>query len=161
MRRRGQSRILSPCLPTAPAINTCGPVIPSIPTHGRSFHRLVGVPLPDGAHGAFEDLHGEAGVVGFSRCIRRLVAKHFGHPSRGFLRRLAEWRARDEPGLLAWLEQRRSFYLRQAHRLAAPGRRLDRVHEKMATVYAAGCLAIEFLTGGSSRSSAARPRPGA
>ena len=108
--------------------------------HGR----LISVPLPDDAHGAFEDLHGEADVVGFSRRLRRLAAKHFGHPSREFLRRLAEWRARDEAGLLAWLEARRNFYLAAAHRIDAPGRRLDRVHEKMATVYAAGCLAIQF-----------------
>ncbi len=105
---------------------------------------LVSVPLPDDAHGAFEDLHGEADVVGFSRRLRRLAAKHFGHPSRNFLRRLAEWRVRDEAGLRAWLEARRNSYLAAAHRIDAPGRRLDRVHEKMATLYATGRLCIEF-----------------
>ncbi len=38
----------------------------------------------------------------------------------------------------------RAFYLRQAGAIGASGRRLDRVHEKMATLYAAGSLAIEF-----------------
>ena len=80
-------------------------------------------------------------MVGFSR---RLAAKHFGHPSREFLRQPTEWRARDEAGLLVWLEKRRKFYLAAAHRIDAPGRRLDRVHKKMATVYTAGCLAIQF-----------------
>ena len=82
--------------------------------------------------------------VGFSRRLRRLAAKHFGHAAHYFLRRLTEWRARDEAGLLVWLEMRRNFYLAAAHRIDAPGRRLDRAHEKMATVYAACCLSIQF-----------------
>jgi hypothetical protein len=108
--------------------------------HGR----LIGVPLPGFGASVFEDLHGAADDAAFGERLRRLVAMHFGHAAREFLRRLVEWRARDEAGLRAWLERRRSFYLREAHKIRTPGRRLDRVHEKFATLYAAGCLGIEF-----------------
>jgi Domain of unknown function (DUF927) len=107
--------------------------------HGR----LIGVPLPDGAFGAFEELHGEADVVGISRRIRRLAAEHCGHASRKFLRFFAAHRALSEAKLRRWIEARRAEYLAEAYKIQSPGRRLDRVHEKMATLYAAICLAIK------------------
>jgi putative DNA primase/helicase len=108
--------------------------------HGR----LISIPLPAGGHGAFETLHGEADVVAFCRRIQAVAARNFGHPSRDFLRQVVEQRRRDKATLLAWLEKRRAFYLRHAHSIQSPGRRLNRIHEKMATVYAAACLAIKF-----------------
>ena len=73
-----------------------------------------------------------------------MAAEHFGLASRDFLRQLVEWRARDEAGLLAWFEKRREFLSDAAHRIDTHGRRLDRVHEKMATLYATGRLCIGF-----------------
>ena len=101
------------------------------------------MPLPDGAFGAFEELHGEADVVGISRRIRRLAAEHCGHASRKFLRLFAKQRARDEALLRRWIEARRAEYLAAARRIQSPGRQLDRIHEKMATLYAAIRPAIE------------------
>ena len=56
-----------------------------------------------------------------------------------------ESRARDEAEWLVWLEGRRNFYLAAAKRVVdTHGRQLDRVHEKMATLYATGRLCIKF-----------------
>ena len=109
--------------------------------HGR----LISVTLPGFGGTVFEDLHGAVDDAAFGGRLRELAAEHFGLASRDFLRQLVGRRARGEPSLLAWLEKRRRFYLDFARRrIDAPGRQLDRVHEKMATLYAAGCLAIEF-----------------
>jgi uncharacterized protein DUF927 len=109
--------------------------------HGR----LIGVPLPGFGDTVFEDLHGSADDAAFGEWLRRLIAEHFGHAAREFLRRLVEWRARDEAGLLKWLKKHRQIYLDVARpRIDALGRQLDRVHEKFATLYAVGCLGIEF-----------------
>jgi hypothetical protein len=57
---------------------------------------------------------------------------------------LVERRADDEAGLLQRLRMWRKAYLDVAKRVVdTHGRQLDRVHEKMATLYAAGCC-IEF-----------------
>ncbi len=108
--------------------------------HGR----LIGVPLPGFGGTVFEELHGAADDAAFGQWLRELAAEHFGLASRDFLRQLVGRRARGEPGLLAWLEKRREFYLDFAHRIDTHGRQLDRVHEKMATLYATGRLCIEF-----------------
>ena len=108
--------------------------------HGR----LICVPLPEGGQGAFEDLHGHADVAALCKRLRALMAEHFGVAAREFLHRLVDWRARDEEGLKEWLGRRRASFLRHAERIAAPERSIDRVRQKFATLYAAGCLAIAF-----------------
>ena len=107
--------------------------------------RLIDVPLPLGASGAFERLHGFADHAALTAKLKRLAALNFGCASREFLRRLVEWRTRDEGGLRSWLEARRETYRREAVRRIEPGTRdLARVHEKFATLFAAGALAIKF-----------------
>jgi hypothetical protein len=61
-----------------------------------------------------------------------------------YLKQLAKWRNSDEAGLRRWLEERRSHYLRHAEALKAPERDLTRIHQKLATIYAAGRLGIRF-----------------
>jgi hypothetical protein len=68
--------------------------------HGR----LIGVPLPGFGASVFEDLHGAVDDAAFGERLRRLTTEHSGHAVREFRRRLVEWRAGDEAGLLAWLE---------------------------------------------------------
>ncbi len=102
-------------------------------------------PLPGFGASVLEDLHGAADHAAFGERLRRLVTEHFGHAAREFLRRLVEWRARDEAALRAWLGKYRQIYLDVARRgIDAPGRQLDRVHEKFATLCAVGCLGIKF-----------------
>lgn len=107
--------------------------------HGR----LISIPMPVGGHGLFEDLHGEPDLVAFSRRLRELAAQHFGHPSRKFLEALAAENEKDPKGLKAWLEKRRQSYLTRAKAIISPGRHMHRIHEKMATAYAAVRFAIK------------------
>ena len=60
------------------------------------------------------------------------------------MKKLVDWRQRDEDDLRDWLETRQANYLKQARRIVSPGRDLLRIHGKFATIYAAGRLAIEF-----------------
>src|SRR4051812_7858649 len=73
-----------------------------------------------------------------------VAAQHFGYTSRDFLRSLVAPRRKDKAALLARLDKRRAYYLRRAHAIQNPGRRLNRIYEKMATIYASTCFAIKF-----------------
>jgi uncharacterized protein (DUF927 family) len=107
--------------------------------HGR----LITIPTPANVHGMFEDLHGEKDVVALSGLIRRRATRYFGHASRNFLEALVQANADDPETLRGWLGERRKYYLEQAHNMSAPGRHMNRIHEKMATVYAAARFAIK------------------
>ena len=62
-----------------------------------------------------------------------------------FVERLSGWRRRDEARLRKWLSSCRDRYRREAKRLIASGQRdLARLHEKFATIFAAGALAIKL-----------------
>jgi putative DNA primase/helicase len=91
-----------------------------------------------------QPLHGHNSVAELCVTIKNLAARHFGRAARRFLARLVRWRAKDKAGLVAWVEARRASYLKRARRIEAPGRHVERIHQKMATLYAAGCLAIRF-----------------
>jgi hypothetical protein len=109
--------------------------------HGR----LIGVPLPGFDGTVFEDLHGAADDAAFGALLRELAAEHFGLASRDFPAPVGgkEGPGRAQPAGLARKAAQILFRFR-APPDRRPGRQLDRVHEKMATLYAAGCLAIEF-----------------
>jgi len=62
------------------------------------------VPLPGFGDTVPEDLHGAADDAVLGERLRRPTTEHSGHAAREFRRRLVEWRARDEAGLLARLE---------------------------------------------------------
>jgi hypothetical protein len=106
--------------------------------HGR----LITIPAPANVHGMFEDLHGQKDVVAFSELIRRRATRYFGHASRSFLEALVQENADDPETLREWLEKKRQDYLGHADNMSAPGRHMNRIHEKMATVYAAARFAI-------------------
>jgi hypothetical protein len=106
--------------------------------HGR----LITVPAPANAQGMFEDLHGEKDVPAFAKRLCRLALANFGYPSRRILRALVRKNVDDPNELRTWLEARRSAYLRKAEEIVVPGRNLERIHERMATVYASACFAI-------------------
>jgi hypothetical protein len=46
--------------------------------------------------------------------------------------------------LVAFVNARCEAYLKAAESIPAPGRDVDRLHSKFATIYAAGCTAIRF-----------------
>lgn len=107
--------------------------------------RLIDVPLAPGGIGAFEDLRDFANHAEFSADLKRVARLHHGRAAREFVRRFAADLRREEARLLAWLDARRAGYLQQIRpRVVAPIRDLERVHQKFATIYAAGGLAIDY-----------------
>jgi putative DNA primase/helicase len=106
--------------------------------------RLIDIGAPVGGIGFFEDLHGYTDVAAFSARLKELAASCFGWPSRQFIRKLVRWYAKDRKALRSWFGKRRQWYLKHAERISAPGRQLNRIHQKFATIYAAGCLARKF-----------------
>ncbi len=106
--------------------------------------RLVDIGLPEGGFGIFEDLHGYSSVAALSVRLKALAEKCFGWPSRRFIRKLVRWHKKDPAGLKARFERHRGYYLKHASKVIAAGRQLERIHQKFATIYAAGCLAIRF-----------------
>ena len=62
-----------------------------------------------------------------------------------FIERLAAWRKRDEARLRKWLSACRDHLRRQAKQwIVSDQRDLARLHEKFATIFAAGALAIKL-----------------
>ena len=107
--------------------------------------RLIDVPLPPGAFGAFEHVDPFDDHAAFATQLLRIARDHYGVASTMFVENLNGWRTRDEAGLRNWLSSRRDHYRREAKRLIASGQRdLARLHEKFATIFAAGALAIKL-----------------
>ena len=107
--------------------------------------RLIDVPLASGVFGAFEDLHGFANHAEFSIELRRIARSDHGCAAREFLRRFASELGLDKRGIVSWLQARRTWYLGRARmQILSPNRDLERIHQKFATIYAAGALAIRF-----------------
>jgi putative DNA primase/helicase len=107
--------------------------------------RLIDVPLPAGIVGAFEDLHDFADHAAFSVELLRVARQNYGVASVEFIQRMVEWCEQDEARLVAWLQARREAYLRLARRrVRSTSRDLTRFHQRFATIYAAGALAIEL-----------------
>jgi hypothetical protein len=107
--------------------------------------RLIDVPSPVGPSGMFEHLHGFLNHAALTAELKRIAGEHYGWASDEYLRRLVREHARDKGRLLRWLVARREEYKNVARRRIAHGRRQPaRIHEKFATIYAAGALAIAF-----------------
>jgi hypothetical protein len=106
--------------------------------------RLIDVPLPNGCASMFEELHGFADHATLTKHLIGIAVEHHGHAAKRYVKRLVRWRAEDAPGLKLWLQNRRAFYLTRAQKIVAAGRDLTRFHEKFATIYAAGRLAVRF-----------------
>ena len=106
--------------------------------------RWIEVPAPAKGQGMYEDLHGALDVLSFTDRLRTLARQHFGHAAREFITRLSAWLADGKAGLLEWAEERRRYFLLCSEKIASAGRSVVRVRQKFATLYIAGCLAVEF-----------------
>jgi hypothetical protein len=104
--------------------------------------RLIDIPIPIRGLGMFEVLHGYEDVGKFSTRLKALAAKNHGWAGREFVRRMLKKRAEDEQKLLADLEASKNGYLDKAKEQIQLPDNKTRIHDKFATVYAAGVLAI-------------------
>jgi hypothetical protein len=108
--------------------------------------RLLDIPALEGGGAFFENLHGAPDVGVFCARLRRLAAKNHGRAGFHFVRKLAERIQKDRLGTRREFLRHRVEYLRSAREreLTDPSRSLIRTHGKFATIYAAGCLAIDL-----------------
>jgi Domain of unknown function (DUF927) len=107
--------------------------------------RLIDVPLAPGVVGAFERLHGFENHAAFSIELRKIARSHHGSAAREFLRRFAASLREDKPSIVASLQERRAMDLARRRRsVVSASRDLERIHQKLATIYAAGILAINY-----------------
>jgi hypothetical protein len=106
--------------------------------------RWIEVPAPAVGHGMFETLHGAPDLPRFVRRIQRFYVHHFGHAARKFIAKLSARLACDEASFLRWAEQRRDYFLRAAAKAIPSAAQANRIRQKFATLYAVGCLAVEF-----------------
>jgi hypothetical protein len=107
--------------------------------------RLIDVPLASGVVGAFESLHGFDNHAAFSAELKRIARTHHGKAVREFLRQFAVDLRKDKPELETWLDACRNWHLKRVRRtVVSTSRDLERIHQKFATIYAAGALAIDY-----------------
>jgi hypothetical protein len=107
--------------------------------------RLIDVPLASGVVGAFESLHGLANHAAFSIELKKIARSHHGKAAREFLKQLSTELREDKPNLITWLHACRDWHLKRVRRrVVSTSRDLERIHQKFATIYAAGALAIDY-----------------
>ena len=106
--------------------------------------QLIDIPNPGDGKCTFEDLHGFTDLSKFHIRAMRLAEANHGTIARAFVRQLLDWHRRDYEQLVTWLRKRHDFYLARCRSITDSNRNLVRVHQKFATIYAAGRLAIHF-----------------
>jgi hypothetical protein len=107
--------------------------------------RLIDVPLASGAAGAFETLHGFDDHAAFSAELKNIARNHHGTAAREFLRQFATDLREDKPAIVTWLQVSREWHLKRVRRrVISASRDLERIHQKFATICAAGALAIDY-----------------
>jgi len=104
--------------------------------------RMGDIPLPDQAHGIYEDLHGFDSGEALSDALQRRCRRYFGTPIRAYLQRLV----RETKNVHQFLDGERKFYrdalkakLTSTHR-----KPLNRNSGRYATTFAAGSLASRY-----------------
>ena len=104
--------------------------------------RMGDIPLPDQAHGIYEDLHGFASGEVFSDALQRRCRRYFGSPIRTYLERLV----RETKRVNQFLNGERKFYRDAVKaKLTSTDRKpLNRNSGRCATVFAAGSLASRY-----------------
>ncbi|MBR0663975.1 DUF927 domain-containing protein [Roseomonas hellenica] len=108
----------------------------------RAHHdRLIGVPFLDEKGRVFEDLHGRDDEKELLADLRALARKNFGVASHHLVEQLVERVDADKDGLTKQLQKWREEYLRAARDLPGPAGGLERVHQRFATLFAAGRFA--------------------
>lgn len=119
-------------------------------TDGAYLDRLIDIPLPEGGSGIFENLHGHEDVAQFARVLKKNTGEHFGLLGPVFVAYVLPLHRHAREELLGWIEERRQAYVKAAGKnVMRADRDLTRVHGRLATIYAACCLAaalgvIEF-----------------
>jgi putative DNA primase/helicase len=117
--------------------------------------RLVDIPLPDGPHGIYEDLHGFPSGSELTDRLKKLCRLYYGVPIREFILKLLDHLVRGKGSKVRELKDRvmnvknglqkvRIQYLRQLERRSGDVKALNRASNRFATVYAAGALAIRL-----------------
>jgi putative DNA primase/helicase len=108
--------------------------------------RFVDIPMPDGGHGIYEDLHQYADGQRFTDGLKIRCRKFCGAVGRAFVWKLVADRAKNEERLKRFLSRERIAYLQTIRTQAqAEGLRpLNRASGRFATVFAAGSLAIKY-----------------
>jgi putative DNA primase/helicase len=107
--------------------------------------RLVDIPLPRGAHGIYEDLHGLSTGSELTDLLKTRCRIYYGVPIREFLERLLVRLRRGKVGALKiGLQRLRAQYRRELKKQLGPLKRSERASSRFATVYAAGALAISL-----------------
>jgi hypothetical protein len=115
-----------------------------LPFDAAYVDRMIDVPAPGDGSSFFEYLHGYEDLEAFGIRLQELAQANHGSLGFYFVRELARALASDRAEVVRFFKARRGSYRRQASKIVAHGRNLNRVHGKLATVYAAGCFAIRF-----------------
>ncbi len=138
--RSYQTPILSTSNPSVVAMLRAA----KLPFDAAYVDRMIDVPAPGDGSSFFEDLHDYPDLEAFGVRLQELAGANHGWLGFYFVRELARALASDRAEILEFVKARRRAYKRRASKIVAHGRDLRRVHGKLATVYAAGCLAIRF-----------------
>jgi hypothetical protein len=109
-----------------------------------AFDRLIDVPLPQEGFGAFENLHGSATVGEFSRPLKAIYDGNFGVVGRAYVLKILQELAEDKEGLANWVEEKRAYFIRAAHKNVSASPQHGRVISHFATIYAALRLARQY-----------------
>ena len=118
----------------------------NVEVEAAELGRLPDIPCPAAGHGIYEDIHGYADGAALTDLLKGRCRKFFGTPSRIFVRKLAAERSTKPKPLKRFLRARRMVYLKRLAAIAKSQklRPLNRATGRFATVYAAGCLAIQY-----------------
>ena len=104
--------------------------------------RLIDIPPPYRVFGMFEDLYGFQDNGKFAKHLKKLASENHGLAARAFVSRILKRRSEDSQELEDFLDARATEYEEEAKARIVASEALVRVHNKFATVYAAGRLAI-------------------
>lgn len=104
--------------------------------------RMGDIPLPDQAHGTYEDLHGFKSGEVLSDALQRHCHRYFGTPIRAYLQRLV----RESKTVHKFLRGERKSYRRVLEEKLTSSHRkpLNRNSGRYATTFAAGSLASRY-----------------
>lgn len=104
--------------------------------------RLIDIPPPRVGSGMFENLFEFQDKGEFSEHLKQLASENHGKAAREFIKCMLEKRAEDPCKLLDFLNTWAKEYKEKARTRIGSSEELVRIHDKFATVYAAGRLAI-------------------
>jgi hypothetical protein len=105
----------------------------------------IGLPTGPGTFGIYEDLHGFIGGAALTDALKARCRSTFGTPGLRFVQKLYKDKA-SRSSAKTFVAARRKFYIKTIRRKAeAKGLKpLERATARFATVYAAGCLAVQY-----------------